>query len=428
MITALQSAGDTLTRLTLVHHLSPMSPDQGAPIRISAILKNCPHLKVLECEGNFNLKRLRDAYRGITELMIHPTVSHIDHGKMMEIMRRFPSLEILDVWSISDARPLTMIHEYCPSLRHLFFSVGPSLAQTLRHNLSRGQEEGLRTLSVQGINTQDALYHLASVIIHHHTTLGLLDLSLEADVTGADAMTELLQGNISLQFPEMKRLQVQCQPDMLHRQEYLDMIAWIIQHSPNLSTVSLEGPTIEARVLSALAKCEHLSSFMIERPPGFTSTLPEDYYERMQDFFREHERYMDEQNRGGSRIEFISMQLDGPDFLLYGFIGCLRRLQTLTLYSDGDMNEDYGALFKVCSRLRRVVLLCRGSISRHVFYHIRFLQELEDLTISGDVNDAQAGLLSLQNCQNLKHLVCYSRDVDYNVKEALRSKIPDVFI
>ncbi|KAI7874301.1 hypothetical protein K492DRAFT_200078 [Lichtheimia hyalospora FSU 10163] len=420
-IRALKSISKHLTNLSLLYPMSYMNRHNGARIRLQHILTTCPNLVSLHLNGNIDIPTIDDTYPKLEELRLYTVIGTVDNQHMMMIRQHLPGLKTLHLSIADSLRPLTIDGTWMPVIRHLRY--GEPLSH--QHQLYTGKQSGYQGLSSFSITRTKALFALdsvASLIIHHHATLRFLELVSDFDTAYMNATNNQQH----IEFNELKTLLVNGISESESMYPYHKFISWIIERSPYLHTITLQGYTMNKDSLKALARCAHLRSLILDTQ---TIVHSDDHDTIVAEFFRDHVTFMTEQ--GGSHLESIKLRLQQPQPMLIDALGQLKSLRSLELCTKDLRPESFARMFAAlregCQCLAYVFIMNDGVVPNRVLYELSAFPSLTNLTLHENMINAQAGLVSLQRCRRLQSFTCYW-PMDHDIRSILLESIPGLHL
>ncbi|KAJ8658050.1 hypothetical protein O0I10_006321 [Lichtheimia ornata] len=210
-------------------------------------------------------------------------------------------------------------------------------------------------------------------------------------------------------------------------QPFCTFINWIIERAPYLHTVALKGYTMTRSSSKALAKCIQLRhvDFEVQDPQR-----PEDHHLLVAEFLRDHVDYTSDKGEG-SHLESIDLQLHEAHPMLINAIPELKCLTRFHLIATDLESEPFTQLFESlrqgCQSLRKLFIRTPGAIPNPMLYQIGGLSNIRLLTIIGDLQGSQAGVLSLQRCRHLERINHY-RPIDEEIRSILLESSPHLEI
>lgn len=415
--------GMTLT--TLIYEKPPLGHNNDYTIRLRDILATCPNLVSFNCQSAVDISSLKVTYPKLRTLEMYSVIGTVDDQVMVMLQQHLPSLRALDMAIVGSSRPVTVDDPWIPAIRHLGYGECPS---TYHQNLTfeEYEEQGLVSLSIVPTRHLFALDAIAPLIIHHHATLQLLALRGHFNTTHTGNMTDAMHNYRSVEFTRLKRLLLWTVSENTNMESYASFIAWIIQRAPFLQEITLHGNMMNKYTLQAMAKCAHLRSVSFATHPTQRS---EDYDAIVSQFVKDHANYT--ADKGGSRLEVLNVRLHKADAMLIdGFRG-LKSLTSLYLFTNDIASEPFVRLFESlrqgCQSLEDLHLHNDGMVPNRILYQVGGCANLKRLIISGDIREAQAGLLGLQRCSHLQHLST-NYPIDEDIKSMIREKLPDCSI
>ncbi|KAI7875487.1 hypothetical protein K492DRAFT_210895 [Lichtheimia hyalospora FSU 10163] len=410
-----------LTNLTLDYTISSMEDHHETRIRLQDILTTCPNLVSLDLHGDIDIPTINGTYPKLKELKLYQVMGTVDNQHVRMIHQHLPGLETLHLSIAGSSRPLTIDDTPMPAIRHLAYGNPPS-CQHLIHFWEQPEYQGLTSFSITRTDDLFPLDHVASLIINHHATLQYLELKSDFDPSDMNA-TENQQ---HIQFKELKTLVVDSRLEGESMHAYHKFISWIIERSPNLYTVTLDGYTTNKDSLKSLVRCAHLHYLFLDAK---SFPRPNDHDIILAEFFRDHVMFTNDQ--GGSRLQTIKLRLYQAHPILIDALGQLKSLVSLSLFTKDLAPESFTSMFAAvrqgCHSLVDVYIMNDGVVPNRVLYELSALPKLATLTIHGNMSEAQAGVVSIQRCRRLQSLACYW-PIDDDIRSMLLESIPGLNI
>lgn len=420
---ALRSIGTQLTRFT--YQKPPLVRNNDYTVQLQDILETCPNLVSFDCQSTVDISSLQQTYPKLQMLAMYTVVGTVDDQTMLTLQQHLPGLKILDMAIVGSSRPLTLDDPWLPAIRHLGYGDRPGVYHQ-KLTFEDHEQQGLVTLSITPTSQIFALDDIAPLIIHHHATLQLLALHYHWNTTHTGKMTDAMHNYRHVEFTRLKKLVVFTPYEDSNIQSFSNFIAWVIQHAPYLQEITLKGHTMNKHTLKAMVKCIDLRTVLFDID---TTQRPEDYDTLMAEFLRDHANYL--ADKGGSRLESIKLRLDNAEPMLIDAIKGLKSLKTLQLSTNDLAPEPFARFFDAlrqgCHSLKGLHIENAGVMPNRVLYQVSGLTNLEHLTISGNMDQAQAGVLSLQRCQHLRHLES-NYPIDEDIEPMIREKLPGCYI
>lgn len=132
LCSTIQSIGSSsvLTHLEIIPHHTYGQKDGSMTMQLSQILVLCPKLISLalnHCETDLTVLGIDQQYPAMKQLLLRYTATPITDKGMIEILRRVPSLQHLTAHPCSSLRPLSTLHQHCPSLKSLKYGTDQSV-------------------------------------------------------------------------------------------------------------------------------------------------------------------------------------------------------------------------------------------------------------------------------------------------------------
>lgn len=170
LLTLFQSIGQSLKELYLWFHQSIR--DQS--IQFDDILYHFPSIEVFSSR-NVHLSALRQPYPHIRRLMIQSIYNPLEEYEIIALLEQLPALCDLQLPRCQSSYPLNIIHQYCPSLRQLTYSMREEAEMIYPDNGRFIKNSGFHTLAIQaGKGFQ--IHDVAAVLTVYSGTL--VDMSL----------------------------------------------------------------------------------------------------------------------------------------------------------------------------------------------------------------------------------------------------------
>ncbi|KAI7874300.1 hypothetical protein K492DRAFT_211650 [Lichtheimia hyalospora FSU 10163] len=424
VMSTLRSIGDALTTLTLRDYKR-----SDLTLCLNDILSSCPKLISLHCITDIKLSLLEGTYPSLLYLTLHPITQVINAKDLMDILPRFPCLKMLDLCYVITSMPMQVINTSLSALQDLKFTDSNGVFIPESVSLTAN---GLCSLDIKNQSFVYALEDILSLLVGRHATLNSLVIHHRGGPCRTQSVYDIMHKNDDIVFKHLETLNVRCMPET-KSPLYLDMIAWIIQRSPNLRTSTIGVYMVKQPILSAMAQCIHLDTvYMVDVGRFSRQNLPDDYDALFSQFIKEHVDYM--ANRGGSRLRTLIMGTVAFNPMLAQSIGELSRLQCFRIASIQPMDASFGLLFKAlgqgCPELHTLSLSSGihggRKLSNDVLYHMHALPNLQDLYIHADMSECNLGALSLQKCSRLQSVSLYRSKLHEEILRALKDKIPVV--
>lgn len=395
-----------------------MADDPEIPLQL--ILKTCPDLVHLKCQTATVISGFQDTYPKLRTLELHQVRGTIDNQHTTMMKQHLPNLNILNMAIMHSLRPLTAEDTWIPAIRHLTYGDYPSGGCSQRAKFKPYEQQGLVTFSIVPGNHLFALDDIAPFIIHHHATLQLLELKCDLNTTHTVKMADTMKNNLQIEFTRLKKIAAFTISHVTNMHSYSFFLTWIVQRAPYLHEITLYGYIISEYTIRTLAKCEHLRTVLFDTG---TNQRPDDYDRLVAEFVRDHVNHM--ADKGGSRLQILQVRLHRAAPMLIDAFRGLKSLTTFHLFTNDLASEPFVRLFESVHQgshhLEALHIGNSGTMTNRVLYQISRNQNLRHLTISGNMSDAQAGVLSLQACRHLSHLTSYW-PIDEDIQSILKEK------
>lgn len=375
---------------------------------LQRLLATCPNLVSLSCEATIHISSMKGVYPKLRELELYGVIGPVDSEDMMVIREHLPSLETLDMAIEGSSRSLTMDDTWLPCIRHLRYGHRSTMNQGIYKDMNQNAHQGLASVSIADVTFPFPLDDIARIIIHHHATLQFLEFMLSLRTTDTTTMMDATHDDRHIEFTQLKTFQVftiVTSSDLnANLQPFCDFISWVIERAPYLHTVALKDNTMNLSTLKALAKCTNLRhvELQIDNYQG-----PPDYDILVAEFLRDHVNDM--ADKGGSRLESLKIQLNEAHPMLINAIRGLKSLIRFHLITHNLESQSFKQLFQSlrqgCQDLDTLFINNTGAIRDPILYQVNGLPNLRTLTMTGDLRNAYAGILSLQRCRHLERIV-----------------------
>lgn len=420
---ALMLIGTQLTRL--IYEKPPLGRNDGYTVRLRDVLATCPNLVSFNCQSTIDISGLQQTYPKLRTLEMYTVIGMVDNQVMMTLQQHLPCLTILDMAIVGRSQPLTVDDLWLPAIRHLGYGDRPSKYHQ-KLTFEEHEEQGLVTLSIAPTSHLFALDDIVPLVIHHHATLQLLELRHHWNTMRTGKMNDAMHNYRGIAFTRLKKVVVDTLSEDTNIQSYTNFITWIIQRAPYLQAITLHGNTMTRQTLKALVKCVHLRSVVFNMDPA---RRPDNHDTLVAEFVRDHVNYL--ADKGGSRLVHMKVRLHQAEPMLIDAIRGLQSLETLQLATSDLAPEPFVRFFESlrqgCHRLEVLHIENDGVMPNRVLYQVSSLINLTYLTISGNMHEAQAGVLSLQRCRHLQHLSS-NYPIDEDIKSMIQETLPDCCI
>ncbi|KAJ8652705.1 hypothetical protein O0I10_011650 [Lichtheimia ornata] len=268
LIHGLQMIADSLTRLSLFN--CPL-------FQLHEILETCPNLEFLETEHV-------DAFISLSSSSIYPKMKHLalcsqperapTRENMVDILRRFPSLQVLEVMPTPDSSLLPILHKHCPYLQVLYYGTTNFASDPIDVHPNR---KGV-TLAHLGVYEEDVFMqdHLIAFLYLHSGSLE--KMAFEGIIDAENSYWRMENGHVLLQQADYEHdvpppSRYGCDPTLSQAsfnqltsitfsgpEQALchEYILWLISNAPNLQSIALNKSYIQHDVASAMINARHL--------------------------------------------------------------------------------------------------------------------------------------------------------------------------
>lgn len=399
LLALFQSMGPTLKELHLWFH----QRIQGQWIRLDGILDRFPYIELFS-SGNVDLSPLRNTYSNLKSLLIQSVRQPLEENEILALLKQLPALRYLKLPRCQSSRPLSIIHQYCPSLRTLTYSMGED-ADTICNDIMVINDAGLHSLTIEalhGFQTQD----LAAVLTANSDTL--VNLSLFGETAS--------QGNILNLDPNVRFARLR---NIVFRlgagQQGKDFLQWLLKHAPNVEAVVVARYNVDdPHVYASMKDIRSLDSLDFVLPsPSLIRVL-------------EHHTSLGLE----SSLHTITINFNG-DHGLHA-LSVVSRLPTLEVIDlqlgDAIMGQEFVAImekiFVGCHFLEELGLHCDHELPHDIIHTFRMCAHLASLTLNSP-NDWGECLMDLLDCPSLISLDVPTDDLPYAIQTAIGHLLVD---
>lgn len=202
-----------------------------------------------------------------------------------------------------------------------------------------------------------------------------------------------MKNNLHIEFTRLEKIVAFTISHVTNMLPYSIFLTWIVQRAPYLQEITLYGYTISKNILKAMAKCEHLRSVFLDTG---TNQLPDNHDTLVSEFVRDHVNHM--ADKGGSCLQMLQVRLNRVAPMLIDAFRGLKSLTTFHLFTNDLAPEPFDRLFESLHQgsyhLEALHIGSSGTMTNRVLYQISRNQNIRRLTISGNMSDAQAEVLS----------------------------------
>ncbi|KAJ8657568.1 hypothetical protein O0I10_006632 [Lichtheimia ornata] len=429
-IPALSCIGTQLAKLVLSCKGLRLYPQTNASTtQLRHILAICPNLESLFCEAAIDIASIKEVYPKLKELQLCAVRGTVDREHMMMIREHLPGLKILDMAITKSSRPLFVDDTWLPCIRHLAYGERINMDHQRFQDLKLYGQQGLASLCITHTMNHFPLDDIVPTIIHHHATLQFLEFNTLLSTNDTKKMLNAMNKESHIQFTQLKTLHAYTSftaSEMDTLRAFSTFISWVIERAPCLHTVALKGYTMNRSSLEALAKRMHLRHVDFEvhdnqRPAGYDTLVA--------GFLRDHVNHAFD--REGSHLESINVKLYEAQPMLINAIRELKHLRSFYLTATDLESEPFTQLFtslrQGCQGLTKLSININGAIPNPILYQVSGLSNLESLTMTGDLQDADAGVLSLQRCRHLERII-HHRPIHVEIRSMLQDSNPRLHI
>lgn len=331
MIHGLQLIADSLTRLTLF---------ECRDIQLRDILETCPNLEFLKATDV-------DAFMPLSPSTIYPKMKHLalyqqptrarKHENMVDVLRRFPSLRVLEISPMPDSSLLPILHKSCPYLQVLFYELVSQYFGTTATKIHPNRE-GITSAYLGG----DDFYHqddLIEFLCAQRNSLEILDFRGTHEIENAlwelstdgrvlpQRSTSLQENNDPSSSVTFTRL-IDLRFIDINPLRNMPMILWIVLNAPNLNAIHIFNSHFKPDVAKALIKLKQLRKVEIEHNDvrDMNDNIIHDNYEGIHQFFEYHAALGDH-----STLEHVAVLMDSLNASKQTWLPLLPQLRCLKI-------------------------------------------------------------------------------------------------
>lgn len=416
-------SSSVLTHLEVIprHHTAYGQKDESMTMQLSQILMLCPRLISLtlnHCETDMTALDSDQQYPAMKHLLLRYTATPITDEGMIDILRRVPSLQHLSAHPCSSLRPLTTLHQHCPSLKSLKYGTDQYVPYFFESY--RGFQHVFQIWDERDVHAATRISFLLSCF---GSKLEAFDyrcgygLSNKAGASRYPITDDIAAKKICL--PRLRKLDM----DLLWEN---DLPGWIIENAPALNSIHLANAAINNKVIHAMT---HLSSLenlhMISQPDGIHN---DSLVQARKCFFETQSSLGD-----ASRLKHLAFQVSNTPLLAWLLpVATLPKLETLGFrvgsFVDKEVAEFTKLLAEQCWTLREASFSSyHGHFETGVISPLKDLKTIETLYIHTN-QLFKEDALALGECEALQKLhVTTLHKLELDQAVYLKKNVPEMY-
>ncbi|CDS06445.1 hypothetical protein LRAMOSA08973 [Lichtheimia ramosa] len=229
-------------------------------ISLKDILQHFPNIEAFTCNSV-----------NVTDLIVHPQHTYkvkklvltaitqpLGSQDVIALLKRFPSLEHLVLTDCQDSIPLAILHQYCPALGSLSYSM-TGRTRSPDFAISAMSTTGFHSLSIYAGDNFN-MEHVIPLLITHCDTL--VDVQIHGIMNQQPNMTHLLPEQ-DVVFKQLRELTFD--PDEANDGSVL--VQWILKRVPNARRIGVINCNIDDQhVYEAMKQANNLESLTFTLP------------------------------------------------------------------------------------------------------------------------------------------------------------------
>ncbi|CDH60787.1 predicted protein [Lichtheimia corymbifera JMRC:FSU:9682] len=328
-----------------------------------------------------------------------------------DILEHFPNLEVLfsrlrhlELPGCQSSCPLASIHQYCPSLRVLAYTVGDNNSMIYPNDVAINGN-GLHSLRINaGINFK--IDDVAAILSRYSDTL--VNICIMGETTYHDHIMKL---DPNIEFACLRDIWFNIDAG----EQGKDLLKWILQHAQNVRTVDMSRYNIDdPQVYASMKEMRYLDTLNFLLPsPSLVRVL-------------EHHVSLGLQ----STLHTLMICSNGDHWSFA--LGAIAHLSTLHVFilhlGDAALGDGFLVhitdIFRKCVSLEHLGLYCQNELPHDIIHIFPMCRNLESLTIYA-ANDWGECILNLLECPSLISLDVPVDDLPMEIEEALSHLLVD---
>ncbi|KAJ8652717.1 hypothetical protein O0I10_011662 [Lichtheimia ornata] len=327
-IHGLRLIADSLTHLTI-------SDCPGLQLR--DILETCPNLVFLKATNVDAVMPLSSpsSYPNLKYLSLDRQVQRtLEHEDVMDVLKRLPSLRMMEISPMPDTTCLTILHKHCPYLQFISFESWIPDYGLLTANVDPNRK-GVISAYFNG----DRFYYQDDLIEFLYAQRNSLEIFRFGGVHEIEnafwelsddgrvkphSPSEHLKVDLSSPF-SFTRLKHLSFTDMFPYKN-VPMILWIVLNAPKLNAIEIPNSHFKPEVAKALNKLKHIRKVEISHNDvhDMDDNIIDDDYEGIHLFLEHHAALGDQ-----STLEHVIVQMDFVDASEQTWLSLLPQLRCL---------------------------------------------------------------------------------------------------
>ncbi|CDS06450.1 hypothetical protein LRAMOSA08978 [Lichtheimia ramosa] len=373
-------------------------------ICLNEILQRCTNIEIFSCNKV-----------NVTDLIAHPQHIHkvkklvlttitqpLGSQDVIDLLKRFPSLEHLVLTDCQDSSPLATLHQYCPALGSLSYMM-TGQTRSLALDAPVMNISGFHSLSI-GAGDSFNIQHLIPLLTAHCDTL--VDIHIHGKMNQQSNMTNAVLPQ-DVVFKQLRKFTFD--PNQVNDGKTL--IQWILKRVPNARKIHVINCNVDGQhVYEALKQAKNLKSLTFTLPsPSLIHLL-------------EYHGTLGHQ----STLHSVNMNVDfSREHRALAFKAVVRLSNLRTLYFElqvAALGEEFVAFIENmalgCPFLEEVIMLALTEFPSAIIAKFPLCLKLRQLTLGG-LNVWYECLLQLLKCPSLKDLFIDRENIQDHVAAKL---------
>lgn len=372
-------------------------------IRFDDILHHFPNIEVFSSR-NVHLSPLCQTYANISGLIITTIYNPLNEHEIIALLKQLPALQELKLPRCQSSRPLALIHQYCPSLCSLGYSMTED--SSMRYIADRViNGNGFHTLGIKA-ERGFQIHDLAAALTAYSNTLVYMSL-----VGVATSQGNIMNLDPNVRFPRLRVIWF----DLAAGEEGKELLQWILKDAPNLRKIDRIPYNIDhPHVYESMKEMQHLG-FLDFALPSPTLVRVLEYHAAL-----------------GPQSTLHTLKINSIGDRCARALDAISRMSTLLIIhlhlGGATLGQEFVAiienLFNGCQWLQEMELSCDNELPHDIIHKFPICDCLETLLLRTP-NDWGECLLDLLDCESLIFVDIPTDNLPIAVEEALSHLLDD---
>ncbi|KAJ8652396.1 hypothetical protein O0I10_011976 [Lichtheimia ornata] len=424
VIHGLQMIADSLTHLT-------MFGCRGLQLR--DILETCPNLVFLKATHGRAILPLSPSsiYPKMKHLALHRRLKRPrKHEDMVDVIRRFPSLRMLELTPMAESSLLPLLHKHCPYLLAVVFENSCRIFYRVTE-IVYPNRKGIETVYLEGCN----FYKQDDLIQFLHPQRDSLQLfQFHGDIEINDnASWAIWNGHVqhhhhqqqqppdySPSFPQLMDFHL---TNIHPSTTGVPMTLWILLNAHNLATIHIHDTYFRPNIVNAMIKLNHLQKVHID-------VVSNENDDSIHQFLGHHIALGNRSTLKDVIVETTHIEISAKPWM--PLLSKLPRLKNLELLAAAISENCIPLMEEIgqgCPALENLILGMDGAeLADGLLPPLRRHPNLKWLKIGADEPLSNHDLMALCTFRSLKELILLFTITEVDLLEMLNDHIPIVEI